>query len=52
MSKPEYMPTPEQIAEACRKIREGWTARDWELRPVRKVRPLETRIVRTPKVPK
>ena len=24
-----YTPTPEEIAEACRKIREGWTKEKW-----------------------
>lgn len=52
MPKPDYMPTPEQIREECRKIRETWTPRDWEVRTVQKPRPLETKIVATPRVPK
>lgn len=51
MPDPQYMPTPEQIAEECRKIRETWTPREWELRQVGKPRPVETREVKTPQVP-
>lgn len=51
MPQPEYQPTPEQIREECRKIRETWTERDWERRDQRKPRPLETKVVKTPQVP-
>lgn len=51
MAEPDYLPTPEQIREECRKIRETWTPREWERRDQRKPRPLETRVVKTPQVP-
>ena len=51
MKDPDYLPTPEQIREECRKIRETWTPRDWERRDCRKPRPLETKVVPTPQVP-
>lgn len=28
----EYIPTPEQIEEACAEIREGWSDAEWERR--------------------
>jgi hypothetical protein len=28
-SRPRYNPTPEEIAEGCRKIREGWSDERW-----------------------
>ena len=51
MPEPDYMPTPEQIAEECERIRSEWTERDWERRDQRKPRPVETKTVRTPEVP-
>jgi hypothetical protein len=48
MSRERYIPTPDEIAEECAKIREGWSeerwrrqreTRDWEV-PVIKVKTL------------
>ena len=52
MPDPHYLPTREQIAEECRKIQATWTPRDWELRAVGKPRPVETKVVPVPKVPR
>lgn len=36
MSQPEYLPTPEQIAEDCRRIQAEWTDKEREKREGRK----------------
>jgi len=35
-NEPEFVPSPEQIEEACRQIRAEWSTRDWNRRDQRR----------------
>ena len=46
-----YTPTPEQIAEECRKIREGWSEDRWARQSIQAEREWNPPVMKSGKLP-